>query len=211
MFNLTFNGFGNILIIISVIILVIIIIYCYVRYKSLDRGIKTDLKTLESLKKKRDDYLFQYFWLKHVEFTREYIIRTVNHLPDINNIKGKLLDNQKNLAKNMEAIYPNSYTVMEKILTEHVEIIEELLKCVAENKNIRKIKKKLQDNIEEIVTNLHNLNSKYDLDILKKYMKEYLDTTNKEIELILNGKSATKEYDSVSNNMMEFSSYLLSN
>lgn len=156
------------------------------------------------------DLNLQKLWEDHVQYTREYVLRIVNKLPGIDEIKNRLLQNQIDLANEFNTLYPGSFDEIKNLLTEHIILATQILNSIMNNKNdIKKIKDEWYINADQIAIAIKSLNDNYDLKILKNYMEIHLDTTTKEISAILKGNSGSKEYDEVVQYMLKFSNYLL--
>ncbi len=157
---------------------------------------------------------FQKLWLEHMYYTREYIIRYVYHLPDLQEETKRLLQNQTDLAEAINSVYPGTFNTFKTLLDKHILIASKLVENADNNKgsldeqgeNILAI---WQQNAVDIATALDKANSKYNFNILKDMLLKHLDTTVDEVVAIIKGYSGISEYDKAVDHMVNFSNYLV--
>ena len=156
--------------------------------------------------------LTQKLWTDHVWWTREYLIRFVNKLPDVDAVATRLLKNQDDLAHAFNTIYPGSYDTVKRLLTEHIVIATQLVSSMVNNAETSETNTYAiawSRNATDIANALASLNSSYDKTVLNNMMQMHLKTTSEELAQILAGKAGIAEFDTALDHMLKFNDYLL--
>lgn len=156
--------------------------------------------------------LAQKLWIDHMFWTREYLVRFVNKLPDVDAVATRLLKNQDDLAHTFNAIYPGSYDTVKRLLTEHIVIATQLVSSMVNNAEASETDKYAAawtNNATDIANALASLNHNYDKTVLNNMMQMHLKTTSEELSQIIAGKAGIAEFDTALNHMLQFNDYLL--
>jgi hypothetical protein len=145
-------------------------------------------------------------------WTREYLIRFVNKMSDVDAVATRLLKNQDDLAHAFNTVYPGSYDTVKRLLTEHIIIATQLVSSMvnnAETSETDKYAAAWSNNATEIANALASLNSGYDKTVLNNMLQMHLKTTSDELAQILAGKAGVTEFDIALNHMLQFNDYLM--
>ena len=70
---------------------------------------------------------FSQLWFAHVSRTREFILASLHNLPDIQEKENTLLQNQKDIANEIDRYYHNSAPLLTDLLTEHILIAKDIV------------------------------------------------------------------------------------
>ena len=184
--------------IVAIVLLIIVLILSIVIYK------------MYNMQKVR--MLAQKLWIDHMWWTREYLIRYVNKLPDVDAVAARLLKNQDDLAQMFNLVYPGSYDTVKRLLTEHIVIATELVSSMVNNAEASETHKYATEwtrNATDIANALASLNHKYNKTILNNMMQTHLKTTSDELAQILAGKSGINEFETALDHMLHFNNYLM--
>lgn len=181
----------NRLLTIAIIIIVLIIIFgiLYGWFRKKDELTQEEIDALNkinynpsplSLQNVTDaKSLFSQLWYDHVRLTREVIVATFNNDPNVKDLEEKLLKNQEDIGNAIDKYYPNSASLITKLLKEHIL----QAKTILEDLKYKRLGRLSHDinvwyaNSDKFSEVMEMINPKWQL---KSHMAEHLRITERE-------------------------------
>lgn len=123
---------------------------------------------------------FQKLWLDHVERTRQFILAEFHNLPDLQQKENSLMQNQEDIANEIDKYYPNSKTILTNLLKEHIAIAKDIV----EDLKYRRLNRVPSDinrwynNADQFSEAMERINPNWKL---KKHFYEHLALTESEV------------------------------
>ena len=114
-------------------------------------------------------------WIEHVDRTREFIVATLENLPDADAIGARLQKNQDQIAALIGAYYGRANEQrLAALLHEHIDIAAKIVNAYKRSEPAEELVKTWYKNADEISNAFKDMNRKFDV---SKMMRAHLDTT----------------------------------
>jgi len=116
-------------------------------------------------------------WEDHITYIRNYIISALAGLPDVTEVKNRLIKNQESLGEVFKPYYGNeAVNCITSLLKDHIKITTEVVKAAKERNRIEleKADKKWHKNADDIASALNGLNSNWKKQDLKDMLYHHL-------------------------------------
>lgn len=154
-------------------------------------------------------------WSDHVFYTRNYIISTINDLPDTEFTLNRLLRNQEDIGRLIGGVYYNEKVrqAITNLLKEHIAGAGAIITEAKNNgsDNIESLKEAWYENAHQISIALYFLNKEnWSIETLEELMKKHLDDTLNEAVHYLKGEfeESIKDYDMIYRHILHMSDVL---
>ena len=152
-------------------------------------------------------------WSDHVIWTRGYVVAVAADAPDRQPASERLLKNQEDIGRAMEAYYGHDAgDALTALLKEHITIAVELGDAAkaGDKPQVKEIDARWQRNAEEMASFLAAANPNWSQSALSSMMHEHLKTTTDEVTARLEGKweKDIKAFDAVYNHILEMADTL---
>lgn len=152
-------------------------------------------------------------WEDYVIYTQDYIVSSVNDLPNSDVVYQKLLKNQDDIANAIKPYYGDKgEKKLAKLLHDQTIIMTDLIKAAKQgnDKLIHEVQQKWNKNADEIATFLNETNPNWKKKDLTDMLHKYIDLTTNEVTSFLkkNWEANINFYDKVRAQILNFADTL---
>jgi len=155
---------------------------------------------------------FRDLWISFVSNIREYIIRTVNHLPAQQDTEELVMSDSMKIVASIDSLYPNKNS-LEFLFRKHVNIFVKVVTAIIthDGENYDEFMYAWKNNVAFIAEEMNKINPDYSYDLGRKLFAEYQTAIDNEVRACLNQKPALYQSDAVMKAAINLADYFALN
>lgn len=152
-------------------------------------------------------------WIEHVLWTRAFIISSVFHLPDLDDVTMRLLRNPCDFADILRPYYGKSSTnKFEMLFRDHLLIAAKLVNAAiaGDSKAVEEHRREWYANADDIAKFLECINPYWNKKVWQQLLYSHLKMTEDEAVLMLKEqyKASIVQYDQIQKEALEMADYM---